>query len=301
MSALATAERSASGRSQRRAELGSTLAGVETQEERAPSASSIAVAGNRSWNPHTLGYKAWVGFAAVAMLAAASAAAGESTGALRREVNAVLRLTPDSARGAEIFSYCAGCHRAQSNGLPEGWVPNISGQHPRYLAKQLIDYRHSLRRDARMEPVAKGHGLRGAQDVADVVAFLAAQPADWSAPEERPARATEDSRFYQSHCSRCHGLTGAGKNSRYVPRIAGQDFAYLLRQMHDVIDGRRPNMRRDHFRVLEGLDVVQLVSLSCYVAHLGEGDEELNAPELTTFDVRWSSFPLDQVGGPGRP
>jgi cytochrome c553 len=234
------------------------------------------------------------------MLAAASAAASETTRELRREVNAVMRLTPDSARGAEIFSYCAGCHTAQSNGLPEGWVPSISGQHPRYLAKQLIDYRHSVRRDARMEPVAKGHGLRSSQDVADVVAFLAAQPADWSAPDERPAGATEDSKFYRNHCSSCHGLTGEGNNSRYVPRIAGQDFAYLLRQMHDVVDGRRPNMRRDHLRVLEGLDVVQLVSLSCYVSHLGGGDGELNAPELTTLNVRWSSVSVRQLGGSGR-
>jgi cytochrome c553 len=246
-----------------------------------------------------LSYKAWVGFAAVAMLAAASAAASETTVELRREVNAVLRLTPNSARGAEIFSYCAGCHRTQSNGLPEGWVPNISGQHPRYLAKQLIDYRHSVRWDARMEPVAKGHGLRGSQEVADVVAFLAAQPADWSASDEHSAVPTEDSKFYGNHCSSCHGLTGGGNNSRYVPRIAGQDFAYLLRQMHDVIDGRRPNMRRDHFRVLEGLDVVQLVSLSCYVSHLGEGDGVLNASEVTTLNVRGSSFSVGQLGEPG--
>lgn len=299
MSALPTSERSARPRNQRRAELGSMLAGVDTQEKHASSARSFAVAGNRSSSPHTLGYKAWVGFAAVAMLAAASAAS-ETTGELRREVDAVLRLTPDSARGAEIFSYCAGCHTAPSSGLPEGWVPNIQGQHPRYLAKQLIDYRHSVRWDARMEPVAKGHGLRGSQDVADVVAFLAAQPADWSGSDEHSARATEDSKFYRSHCSSCHGLTGRGNNSRYVPRIAGQDFAYLLRQMHDVVDGRRPNMRREHLRVLEGLDVVQLVSLSSYISHLGEGDGELNAPELTTLNVRRSSFSVGRLGGPGR-
>jgi cytochrome c553 len=277
------------------------LAGVDVEERRPPSARGSDVACDRSPSPHTLGYKAWVGFAAVALLAAASTAAGEVTGELRREINEVLRLTPDPLHGAEIFSYCAGCHTAQSNGLPEGWVPNISGQHPRYLAKQLIDYRHSIRWDARMEPVAKDHGLRGSQDVADVVAFLAAQPAEWSTPEERPAVITEESKFYRSHCSSCHGLTGGGNNSRYIPRIGGQDFAYLLRQMHDVVDGRRPNMRREHLRALEDLDVVQLVSLSRYVSHLGEGDREVSTPELTNLNVRWSTFSDRQPFAPGKP
>ncbi len=147
------------------------LAGVEVKEGLSPlrgcPTSDIA-----RTSRHSMGYKAWMGFAAVAMLAAASAAAGQVSGELQREVNAVLRLPPNPAHGAEIFRYCAGCHTTSSNGLPEGWVPNIIGQHPRYLAKQLIDYRHSARADARMEPVAKGHGLRDSQDVADVVAFL---------------------------------------------------------------------------------------------------------------------------------
>jgi cytochrome c553 len=109
-----------------------------------------------------LGDKARVSLAAVAMLAAASAAASEVTGELRRELNEVPRLTPDPARGGEIFSYCAGCHTTQSNGLPEGWVPNISGQHPRYLAKQLIDYRHSVRGYPQSYPTIERTGATSA-------------------------------------------------------------------------------------------------------------------------------------------
>ncbi len=264
------------------------LAGVDTQETGQCSTEvSVVTRNHRSCARHW-GYKIWLSLAAVGMLAAASTAAGEAPGELRREVNEVLRLTSNPARGAEIFRYCAGCHTTPSNGLPEGWVPNITGQHPRYLAKQLIDYRNSVRWDARMEPVAKGHGLRSGQDVADVVAFLAAQSPDWSTSEGHRAVVTEDRKFYRSHCSSCHGLTGGGNDSRAIPRIAGQDFAYLLRQMHDVVDGRRPNMRTQHMRALEDLDVVQLVSLSCYVSHLGEGDDELNAPEVTGLNIRQS-------------
>lgn len=218
--------------------------------------------------------------AAMTLLIAASAAAGkEPLANPQAEVHEVLRLVPVPAHGASLFNYCAACHETRSNGLPEGWVPSIRGQHPRYLAKQLVDFRHSLRWDTRMEPVAKGHGLRGLQDIADVVAFLAAQPADWNVTAESPPRPSDDRRFYRTHCGSCHGTKGAGDNSRSIPRIAGQDFAYLLRQLHDVVDGRRPNMRKQHFRALEDLDVVQLVSLSCYVSHLGEGAENAESTE----------------------
>jgi cytochrome c553 len=254
---------------QRRAMLASLLAGVDMSEMRRASPQTLP-SSDRASSPRQLRYDAMLIFAAIALLVAAAAASGGVPGAARRETNEILRLVPNPARGAEIFSYCEGCHDSPSNGLPEGWVPSIRGQHPRYLAKQLIDYRRSLRWDARMEPVAQGHGLRGAQDIADVVAFLSAQPSDWGTEDEGTAP-TEDSKFYRNHCSGCHGVSGEGNDARYVPRIAGQDFAYLLRQMHDVVDGRRPNMRKEHFGALEKLDVVQLVSLSCFISHLGGG------------------------------
>ncbi|MBS0578217.1 MAG: c-type cytochrome [Proteobacteria bacterium] len=183
-----------------------------------------------------------------------------------REVNEVLALVPDSAHGAQIFTYCASCHTESVNRLPEGWVPKIAGQHPRYLVRQLIDYRHSVRWDARMEPVAQGHGVRGLQDIADVVAYVASQPAEWGG--EAKAVSGNGRTFYDDHCSGCHGSGGEGSDARLVPRIAGQDFAYVLRQLHDVVDGRRPNMRASHLRALEDLDVVQLVELSGYVSSL---------------------------------
>lgn len=234
------------------------------------------------------------------MLATATAAAGEAGGELRPEVNEVLTLTPNAAHGAEIFAYCATCHASAASGLPEGWVPSIGGQHPRYLAKQLVDYRHSIRWDVRMEPVAKGHGLRGLQDIADVVEFIAALPANWSAPEEHPAAAPEDRAFYRSHCSSCHGLAGEGSNARYIPRIAGQNFAYLLRQMHDVVDGRRPNMRRQHLRGLEDLDVVQLVALSRYISRLGPGDGRQGTPDSARSNTAWRTSGVSQPAT-GRP
>jgi cytochrome c553 len=218
--------------------------------------------------------------AIAALLVVVATAAGKGGGELRPEVTEVLSLTPDLEHGSGIFLQCAGCHASPSNGLPQGWVPNITGQHPAYLAKQLVDYRHSVRFGARMEPVAKGHSLHGLQDVADVVAFVAAQPADWNRPSPSHGVAGADRRFYRRGCSGCHGQTGEGSNSTFVPRIGGLNFAYLLRQMHDVVDGRRPNMEAQHLRALADLDLERLLGLSHYIAHLGAGGGAEGAPEV---------------------
>jgi len=224
---------------------------------------------------------------ALAGFVCAAADAGSQGRDAKREVDEVLRLRANPARGAELFTLCAPCHGAQAHGLPAGWVPQIAGQHPRYLTKELVDYRRSVRWDARMQPIARGHALRDAQDIADVVAFIAAQIPDADSDADDAAVLPEVKGFYRSQCSRCHGGSGGGDDKRAVPRIAGQDFAYLLRQMHDVVDGRRPNMRRQHLQALEDLDVQDLVRLACYVSHLGANDGRTGTSELTTAVERW--------------
>ncbi len=197
------------------------------------------------------------------------------------QIKHILRLNPNPAQGAEIFGYCAGCHGAQSEGLPAGWAPIIAGQHARYLVKQLIAYRSSQRWDPRMEPIAKGHGLRDDQDVADVVAYLAALEGEWGR-DSHSISSVEASGYYGSHCRSCHGKDGSGDDTHFVPRIGGQDFAYVLRQLHDVVDGRRPNMRRQHYAALASLDVRQLVNLSRFVATLGAAAEDSVPTELNS-------------------
>jgi cytochrome c553 len=231
------------------------------------------------------------------LLAASAVAAGTSA---QREVDGILRLKANLVRGEEIFTHCAACHEDNAQGLPAGWVPVIAGQHPRYLVKQLLDYRHSVRWDPRMEPVAQGHVLRGPQDIADVVAFVAATeiPGHGTAATPSPV-ATDAQHRYRLNCSHCHGQSGEGRDAGGIPRLAGQDFAYLLRQMHDVVDGRRPNMRATHYRALYDLDVQELMRLASYLSHLSGAGADAAASDLSATlgaDPRWRTR-ADQAGG----
>jgi cytochrome c553 len=232
------------------------------------------------------------------LFATSAVAAGT---AAQREVDGILRLKPNLARGEEIFTYCAACHEENVQGLPAGWVPVIAGQHPRYLVKQLLDYRHSIRWDPHMQPVAQGHVLRGPQDIADVVAFVAAteiQGRD-TVPMPSPV-ATDAQHLYRLNCSHCHGQSGEGKDARGIPRLAGQDFAYLLRQMHDVVDGRRANMRATHYRALYDLDVQALMQLASYLSHLSGAGGDAAASDLSAAlgaDPGWRTRGAEAGGG----
>ena len=244
------------------------------------------------------GFLSLIAAAILGWLFTATAVAADT--GTQSEVERVLRLKPNLLRGAEIFTYCAACHEDNAQGLPAGWVPVIAGQHPRYLVKQLLDYRHSVRWDPHMQPVAQGHVLRGLQDIADVVAFVAATENPSHDTAAKPSTATTDAQhFYRVNCSHCHGPSGEGKDARGVPRLAGQDFAYLLRQMHDVVDGRRANMRATHYRALYDLDVQALMRLASYLAHLSGGGADAAASDLSAAlrpDARWRTA-ADQTGG----
>lgn len=48
-------------------------------------------------------------------------------------------------------------------------------------------------------------------------------------------------RLYQVQCVACHGMTAAGDPSRSIPALAGQRFAYLVRQLANFSGEEREN------------------------------------------------------------
>lgn len=67
-------------------------------------------------------------------------------------------------------------------------------------------------------------------------------------------------------CVACHGANGSGSEAGDVPRIAGQHYSYLLRQMYDAVDGRRPNFSRSHVRLLAKLQRDDFVGIADFLA-----------------------------------
>jgi cytochrome c553 len=180
----------------------------------------------------------------------------------RHEYLSVIASKPNLERGAEIFQKCVPCHGSAGTGTVDGNVPRIAGQHFRVIARQLVDYRHNMRLDIRMEHYTNRHIIADAQAIADVAAYVSQmapqQPADVGGGNllesvEGP---------YAARCGACHGGAGEGNDVNVVPRIAGQHREYLLRQMYNAIDGRRPNFSPAHIHIFAQLDPDQLKALA---------------------------------------
>ena len=197
----------------------------------------------------------------------AAPAGGEAQA--RQELRAALAATPDTAHGAQLFGICTECHGPQGEGKTSGWPPEIAGQHRRVIARELVDYRAGLRWYDPMERIAGRHVLGSTQEVADVAAYVASLPpsADTTPGPERWAG--KGAGIYVARCQWCHGAGGEGNDERFVPRVAGQQYEYLLRQLHDTIEARRPNMRSQHLRLIEACSMEELMGLAAYMSRLG--------------------------------
>jgi len=198
-----------------------------------------------------------------------AAAQGSAAASAKADLRAVLEATPNPQQGMKLFQICAECHGPHGAGEASGWPPEIAGQHPRVIAKELTDFRAGLRWYDPMERIAGRHVLHTTQDIADVAAYVGSLPPSTDTTPGAGKYLERGGRMYASRCQWCHGGNGEGSDERFVPRVAGQQYEYLLRQLQDTVGGRRPNMRAQHLRLLEGAHMEDLVGLAGYMSRLG--------------------------------
>jgi cytochrome c553 len=195
------------------------------------------------------------------------------TEAAVREFRAAIELEPDLEHGKRLFGACAQCHGANGRGSPDGRVPVIAGQQLSVLVKQLVDFRHDRRWNARMQAALQQHDIEGAQDVLDVAAYAASlerpAPADASAADA--AQQQEGRRVYYRDCESCHGRLGEGDLRTVLPRLAGQHERYLLQQLVDTAAGTRPGMDEAHRKRTGALSDAERAAVAAYLARLSPG------------------------------
>ncbi len=202
----------------------------------------------------------------VAPIAPAAPPGGDAN--VTEELHATLEATPDTSHGARLSATCRECHGRHAEGNASGWPPQIAGQHRRVIAKELVDYRTGKRWYDPMERIAGIHVLGSTQDVADVAAYLAELPPSPDTTRGPQRWVDKGAKLYGPRCQWCHGERGEGNDERLVPRVAGQQYEYLLRQLHDAIEARRPNMRTQHLRLIESCSMEELMGLASYMSRL---------------------------------
>lgn len=77
----------------------------------------------------------------------------------------------DAAAGKEKSAICAACHGADGNS-PTPDFPRLAGQHPDYLLRALLDYKHGNRKN----PIMQGQVANlSRQDMMDLAAWFSSQ------------------------------------------------------------------------------------------------------------------------------
>jgi cytochrome c553 len=184
------------------------------------------------------------------------------------ELAQALALPGDPQAGARAYETCAVCHLPSGAGRPDGTFPVLAGQHARVIIKQIVDVREGRRRN----PVAQPHllALAGPQEIADVAAYIATLPPVEGSDDLGDGGALDEGRrLYERDCAGCHGARGEGDASRFVPVIAGQHYAYLLRQLRNIAGGRRRDSHPGMLDVARHYRDAELRAVADYVARLG--------------------------------
>ena len=160
---------------------------------------------------------------------------------------------------------CAACHGPGGNS-PSPAVPSLAAQPRTFIENQLVLIREGLRDVPVM--MALMAGIDDAEVVALARYFAAQQPLPVPGPvqAERARAGAELSR--RALCAGCH-LPGYVGQSQ-VPRLAGQQEAYLLATLKMYRDKPQPGRDTLMSGPLQGMKDAELENLAHHLAHQGK-------------------------------
>jgi cytochrome c553 len=184
----------------------------------------------------------------------------------------VLAAVPGPARAADFEAGkrkavpCAACHGADGNSTIPG-TPSLAGQPNYFTHWQLIKYRDGRRKDPQMTPFAVN--LSDA-DMADLAAYYEAQRPRPRPAATDPAKVTEGGRLAAlHHCTSCHRPDLSGQQQ--VPRLAGQDFDYLLRLLRGFKAKTASDLDGTMTMAAQPLREEEILDLVHFMVNLGSG------------------------------
>jgi cytochrome c553 len=162
---------------------------------------------------------------------------GRMLGAVALAVIPITCAPLDAQTIEEKTQVCAGCHGADGKPI-DNTIPTIWGQQAGYLYIELRDFKRGDRKSDIMQPIASPLER---QDMLDIAQYFSGKP--WPdlgqprAPKDVSARAVTASGSIG--CTGCHLDHFQGDGT--VPRLAGMDRDYLLKQMTDFRTRARGN------------------------------------------------------------
>jgi cytochrome c553 len=149
---------------------------------------------------------------------------------------------PAKAQGI-VSQVCATCHGIDGNS-PLSANPNLAGQHPEYLLKQLTEFKSG----ARSNPVMAGMVANlSPDDMSNLAAYYSSQTPKQMGAKDKDLVAQGRKLFRGGNpsnsvaaCAGCHSPNGSGIPAQY-PRLASQHADYVAAQLKAFRAGDRAN------------------------------------------------------------
>lgn len=224
-------------------------------------------------------------FAALPSDGASQDAGGSDAGTA---IAAPVAYVPNPAAGKSLYELgdasrsigaCIGCHGSEGNSDVLIY-PNLSNQHPEYIAKQLLNFKNKSRVNYAMNQFA---GAMTEDDIADMAAYFKdpAAVANVAPRKVMPVAAiTEEviaGKAKAASCAACHGADGNSPVAIY-PKLAGQSADYIVKQLQEFKAGTRKDpVMAPMAAALSEQDMLEIAS---YFAA-----QKLNVAELAGSDI----------------
>ena len=169
---------------------------------------------------------------------------------------------PDAALQAKL-QLCAACHGPTGNSTDPQY-PILAGQTARYIYLELKDFKEGRRKDPVMSPMAADLTR---DEMIELGNFYAAQKPTPNGFKADSAKVTAGmKKSDEVLCPMCHLGAFIGQNE--IPRVAGQHYAYIVKQLKDFKAKTRTNDAGNMTSVAGTLSDKDIDDLAHYIANL---------------------------------
>lgn len=142
-----------------------------------------------------------------------------------------------------VNNVCAACHAADGNSAIT-LNPKLAGQHPEYLAKQLLEFKSGKRAN----PVMSGMAASlSDEEIKALATYFSGKKLNLGQAKTNGAGSLGEKIYRAGNaansvpaCAACHGPNGAGLPKQF-PRLGGQHTDYTLAQLKAFRSGERAN------------------------------------------------------------
>ncbi|MFK5986518.1 MAG: c-type cytochrome [Pseudomonadota bacterium] len=207
-------------------------------------------------------------FVLLMFFASISTADTEYKAELDDMIKQALVAVPDLKEGRDLYHNCAVCHSPEGWGTPSGHFPQIAGQHKSVIIKQLLDIHRGNRDNPTMLPFTAPLFIKGSQSLADISAYISKLPMLPNNSLGYGMNLGLGKKLYDNECKQCHGANGEGDAGKFYPRIHGQHFRYLERQLHWIKSGKRRNADEKMVKQIQHFNYRELEVIADYVSRL---------------------------------